>query len=862
MADIRTDIIDWLHKQQDWLQKAAEMLLSHGELSDGEVEELLEYLKSDKGKEITSHREFIHLGGTAVASELRLLSIEDIKGIENLSPRAPLSFGNGNLAVIYGSNGSGKSGYTRIFKKVCGKPNAVELKHNVYQSSPPEQRCNIAFSIDGVRNSETWLANTAPILALQSVDIFDEKEATFYLKDKSEVSYTPPPVALFENLARACSRVRAALERQQRQLVSKLPDIPSDYGTTEIARIYKSLHAGQNDEQLESLIDWTEDHQSQLVDLTERLNANPANMARQKRERKRQIDGMLTSLQVAANAVSKDHCSEIQNQNRDAKNKRRIASEAAQATTASAVFDGIGTETWISLWEAARNYSIQHAYIDREFPVVSNGASCVLCHQSLDAEAKERLLSFENYVQGTIETEAKRAESAYQNALSALPKELSEAEIRTQCQAAGLDVEIWPNKLLSFWQSYGKVVEKIKTALPAAVITGLEWSNHLLSELSVLSANLQREIIQNEADAGYLNHDNVVSRKLELEAKRWTSQQADAIHAEVKRREANSQFEEWKRLADTRSISIKAGEISERAITESYIARFNDELKKLGAKQIKVELIKSGTDRGKAKHQIRLQGVVAKGATPDTILSDGERRIVSLAAFLADTTGRPQNTPFIFDDPISSLDHDFEGHVAERLAHLAQTRQVLVFTHRLSLCGAMADAAKKVGEQFKKDHLQQYCIVSLFDGTSGHPVNQNFGMAANTRTANNILIGMLNEARKYWDAGDRENYLIHGQSICAKFRILIENTIEKDLLHEVVMRHRRNIHTNNVIMYLSKISHEDCRYIDRLMTKYSAYLHSQSNETPVSIPDEPDLRLDLEGLLRWREEFKKRSIDS
>jgi hypothetical protein len=30
---------------------------------------------------------------------------------------------------------------------------------------------------------------------------------------------------------------------------------------------------------------------------------------------------------------------------------------------------------------------------------------------------------------------------------------------------------------------------------------------------------------------------------------------------------------------------------------------------------------------------------------------------VSLAAFLSDTGGRGLKTPFIFDDPISSLDH-------------------------------------------------------------------------------------------------------------------------------------------------------------------------------------------------------------
>jgi len=48
------------------------------------------------------------------------LSIGEIKGIENLKPRKPIIFGEGNLNVIYGYNGSGKSGIVRIIKAACG----------------------------------------------------------------------------------------------------------------------------------------------------------------------------------------------------------------------------------------------------------------------------------------------------------------------------------------------------------------------------------------------------------------------------------------------------------------------------------------------------------------------------------------------------------------------------------------------------------------------------------------------------------------------------------------------------------------------------------------------------------------------
>ena len=44
------------------------------------------------------------------------------------------------------------------------------------------------------------------------------------------------------------------------------------------------------------------------------------------------------------------------------------------------------------------------------------------------------------------------------------------------------------------------------------------------------------------------------------------------------------------------------------------------------------------------------------------------------------------------------------------------------------------------------------------------------------------------------------------------------------------------------------------------MTKYSTLVHSQSTENPIAIPEEPELKKDLEDLKSWREEFEKRPV--
>src|SRR6056297_1124838 len=230
MAELYNEIVSWLHGQPDWVQEAADRLLKKEELSDSDISELTEYLKTQNGQRETGHRKFVGLSKkSADKRKLRLKSIGNIQGIEKLSPRTPLNFGNGDLTVIYGHNGSGKSGYARILKKVCGKPRAVNLKPNVFDKPPSEQKCTIVYQVGENDRSVEWQANADPIEELEAVDIFDEAEAAFYLNKETEVSYTPPEVSLFEYLANICDKVKKKLQEKQNQLTSTLPKLPTEF---------------------------------------------------------------------------------------------------------------------------------------------------------------------------------------------------------------------------------------------------------------------------------------------------------------------------------------------------------------------------------------------------------------------------------------------------------------------------------------------------------------------------------------------------------------------------------------------------------------------------------------------------------
>jgi hypothetical protein len=112
MKSTSADIRQWLLKQPDWLQDAAERLSKQGSLRPTDVKDLVARLKIAAGQRVTLHRTFDSLARpSTTSSHLRLRSIGELTGIEGLAPRGPLTFGAKNLTVVYGQNGSGKSSY-------------------------------------------------------------------------------------------------------------------------------------------------------------------------------------------------------------------------------------------------------------------------------------------------------------------------------------------------------------------------------------------------------------------------------------------------------------------------------------------------------------------------------------------------------------------------------------------------------------------------------------------------------------------------------------------------------------------------------------------------------------------------------
>lgn len=852
MNNVNKEIMDWVQAQPHWVQLAAKKAYVQDEVTDDLIDELLALLKTKEGQ---SKESKVDLAGilksyNSVIGDIRILSIGEIEGIDALAPRSPLPF-SPTLSVVYGQNGSGKSGYSRIIKKMCGKPNATDLLPNVFKSTPQNRQCTVVAKVDGADMSFVWEANGSPVEELIPVDVFDSQTGVFYIDKEQEVSYVPNEVALFERLIIVFQKLQQKLQAEQNAVKTKLPTKPNEFGNSKyIAAMFDRLKHDTDVSTVESFFEFIDEDTKELALLEERLSASPLELASKKQKRITQLEHLIKQVKTASAFVSNESVKELERLELDTMQKRKVARQAAEAIIKETSFDGFGSDTWKAMWQAACKYSEQRAYPDIEYPVVKPGAKCVLCEQELGEAAKHRLVKFESYVTGELESSATSAEKALQDALIKLPVKPKNSELVTAIQAAQLDEEKWLPVFTGILDEIEKVVFNEKDKERSTRIH-YDIPKNTFEEIENLIEDLKLETQQHNKDAESFDKDDLIKQINDLKAKKWASGYVQAIKDEISQLHKKQEIDEWLKSINPRAVSVKAGQVSEIVVTDAFVSRFKAELKLLGAFKINVELVKTRTEHGRVKHKIQLHGLNPQHnrSKAMSVLSEGEQRIVSLAAFLADVTSKPNSAPFIFDDPISSLDQLYEEYTAKRLVDLSGHRQVIIFTHRLSLLGQLIDKGNADYRHIRRESwgCGEHGDLPLF---AKKPIN----------AIKDLKNKKLSAARKSFEQDGYESYYPLAKAICSDFRILLERIVEFELLADVVTRHRREVHTKGKMHKLAKITNKDCELIEQMMGDFSCFEHSQSDESPVDIPEPEILDAVLTKIIDWHDEFSKRVI--
>jgi energy-coupling factor transporter ATP-binding protein EcfA2 len=852
-VDTGASLEQWLNGRSDWLRRAAaELIAGTRRPTDDEIKALADHCHREAADELTSPHPLIAEGAIAMAptgGELRIQKVCNISGVNALGPTAALQLDQGAITVIYGSNGSGKTGYSRLLKEMCGcRVRDKTIYPNVFVAKTALPSASVTLTVGGtVEQPIDWKSSDGSVSKLGAVQIFDAQSATQFCDSTSPATHEPRTMRFVAVLIITADRVADALRKRREAMVSTLPELAATFQATVAGKFYQDIKASTKPEDIAAACQTTTDEAQERIALeTVLAQVDPVARLTAVGVELKRIEKLRDEMATLQADLSDERIKTTFDLRDTAAEKRKAAQEYAEKFFAEVPLPGVGEATWRELWRHAKDYSETVAYPGHEHPNFAEGARCVLCQQVLSGEAKARLQSFSAYLTNALETEAVAAENAVVLGEKNIPVPPPAAQWNLIGAATGVTVEV----LTKLENAVKARIGALTIKASQADVPSVDWSEMNAAVVAAIqSLTAEQTSLQAVADPeGYAKQS---ARLLELQACEWIATVRDSMIEEAQRQQRVKALEKAISFTNTTTLTQKSNEIGAAELAGGYKERFNKELRDLRGNQLPVRLEHKKEGKGKFTFFIELrdaQGNVASRA----VLSEGEQRVVALASFLADVTANDRSTPLIFDDPISSLDQVFEEAVAKRLVALAKTRQVIVFTHRLSLMALVDDAQEKLKEAGApiKFHVE---VIQREDDATGVPSTLDVFSETPMKGLNKLIAAV--SSLKQMDSAIQK---LATKGICSNFRIILERVVENHLCAGVVIRFRRDVQTRNRIFRLAAIEPQDCQLVDEKMTKYSAFEHSQANETPGPLPNHAELLADVEAVKTWLAEFLDR----
>jgi hypothetical protein len=715
---IEEEIATWLNQRPDWIRVLAARILDGSRPDAAFAESLSADLVAKKTLFLPASFTAKDLPtSVSTGARVELLSLGELVDVNALADGGTLVFGASGLTVIYGDNGSGKSGFARLAKDAVGARHQQDILPNAFNpSAPKEQSATIRYSVNGEERALIWPKDIDP--ELKQIHVYDEACGDHYLVNDTELSYRPSALKLLDQLIESTDLLRDALDRELAKLEGKRYEVPGLLPSTEAGTFAASLSADTTDEQIDAAVELPEDAEAALAEYVQeegRLQStNPAKEKTRLVKSADALDLMADHFDNLGDALSPDASTQLEAALTEARSLRVAADLASKTNFTSEPLDGVGSASWRALWEAAEAYSQQEAYSAHDFPHVGDGARCPLCHQELAVDTSARLSRFQAFVHDETAKRAKEAEESSERSIDTL-KQLEVATVATTNALAAIETED------------PKLTSEVRLALDTAGSAKTRISQRLRGETDEPSVALPNI----ETDALRVRSGQIRDRAEEIDAVAFATQLKAATDAKIElkdrielARHADNLKKDASRQRAVRDIvAIRSG-VSAQPVTKQSIAltrtyvneqvndRFSRESDRLGLEHVKLD--DKGGGKGKLRHKPALLGATLTTKTVRDVLSEGEQTALGLAGLLTEINFDDSESALVLDDPITSLDHGRREKVAKRVAALAGKRQVIIFTHDLTFLGGLIRAADE-----ESIPLQERSIVKNGKGVPG-----------------------------------------------------------------------------------------------------------------------------------------------
>lgn len=842
------DVLVWAKSRPWWQQKALARIAAGEALGQHDHEEIARSL-FEEPEPSPSGGWFAELVSAQATKDepVRVLAVRGLSNVNRLASGQELTFEPDGITVVFGNNGSGKSGYARVIRSMVRTRHRADILPDVFAQSSSQQSGEVVFAVGA--NERTVQLGQSADPDLSRVAFYDEHCGDTYLTAEAEISYRPAAVQLLDDLAAVCTGVRQVIDgwRQAAIQPAPLPDV-DDLGPGGI--FLQSLSASTTDDAISAAVTCPSD-------VDERLEKQRNEIARLRTsdpsQEKRQLSATAVALEtISQHIVDLDKALGADGQRRlyelseRVKTTQRASDLASRNTFADEPLSGVGSSVWQELWRAAEEYS-KEVYPEHVFPHTEDGAVCVLCQQRLSDDASNRLTRFHRFVTDTTTREAETAQREFERfrdgiaQLEVLPRAVSSA-ISTVQQRDETFAK-WLDPLLEKLQAHKQAMVSGEQSIPVDVSTHVirlqtAATNHRTQAAGVNAEGFAEQLAEAQSEEKRLR-DQIAMRDGRdlIEAERSRLQKVAAL---------NSKFSE----ANTRSITDKAGELTRLYVTEEACDRFARETDRLGLERVTFKATKAR--QGALLHKADFTNA-RPGAKLVEVLSEGEQTALGFAGFLTEAYFDTSRSALVFDDPVSSLDHMKRESVARRIVALAEERQVVVFTHDIAFTMILRKAAGESSVSFATRGIEQRRKVGPGFTTLDHPWTAQDAAQRIETLRHEVAALRRNEIGM--SEGD---YLRETENIAGHMSQTWERVISQVLAEPLVDYRALEVRVGK-LRVVGRVTAEDVKTYDDSYSRISGWAsrhdpHPELNYIPPTIDQ---LNAEIEVLATWLKNVKK-----
>lgn len=699
------EIFNWVKQLPAWQQDAARRLYEKPDgLSDSDYQELCRLALKENGLSPEETLEPISLDVDCIqqdASEhtLTLLSLGNLHHVNKIGSSQKLSFSPTGMTIVFGSNGTGKSGYARVFKRACFCRDArEEILPDVAIDEEQNAIATATFEVeyDGIRRKIEW-KNGQNNSELAYISVFDSKVARMVLDSDQEPRYLPYGMDILTALGSdVLPRVKQEIESRGKAIDISENCFSALKGDTAVGRVFSNL-SNVSIETVRNLARWTPEDMERGKYLSKFLADN--NYQARIKENDfaigrfesyiSDIEKIVTSL----NGEKVQRWKQVFQRWRTAKEAEALA--AQNLRSGEDLLLGTGGEAWKLMFIKAQEFvAITH----RANLKINDSAKCPLCQQKMGSEARARVKRFAEYIADQVSVDLRASE----NARTIAGEEIDAIVVQVIKTQTNLDeIEHFANGASEQYSHYVITCEQLKTALKDALVGVRLWEGlpkvdlEVLSTIKEIKVRLEKENADLRRAITESNLAALEKEREELRARYRLNQVMDTVESWFARRVQKTLLNSVSHGISTLGITNKIKELAMSAVNEPLRMAVDAEFKELGISSMRLRptLVSKGK-KGKLVNAFEL-GMAIRYPV-GAVLSEGEQKVVAIASFMAELGVSGHKHAVVFDDPMTSLDHIRRSKVALRLAKEARTRQVIVFSHEPVFVSSLVRMCEKV----------------------------------------------------------------------------------------------------------------------------------------------------------------------